>query len=346
MAHLRLSVRESSVLLRRLALYLRSGMPLMRALSLMEDGVREKQLCTALGGAIQEGSTLADALEQHPRAFPSLVGPLVRAGEASGTLAPTLAELALLLEARRALHAKLVSALIYPCLIVVATVGIALFLVLYAFPKIVPVFRGFRAALPLSTRILIALADGAERYGVFLLVLLVAMVAAGIYALRTPSIAAWVDRTLLRLPVLGGLVQAYHLAHLMRTLSGLLRSGMRLVPALTLTHQAVESPTYRTLIQNAEERVMHGVPLSEALRSPIMPVFVRQMLTSGEATGSLAESIALVSETYATELDERARTLTTLIEPVLMIGVGLVVGFIALAIITPLYRITEDLTLH
>lgn len=342
------NVHETMLLIRRLALYLHSGIPLVRSLALMIEDARDTRILVALSLSIGKGRTLADALAQHPRAFPSYAIAIVRAGEASGTLARSLAQLAGILEARRALHAKIMGALAYPMIIVVATIGITSFLVLYAFPKIVPVFRGFHAVLPFSTRALLWFTDFCTQYGLYLFGLLSILSAGTVFLLRKPQVRMRAERLLLSLPLFGPLFVAYHIAQLARMLSMLLGSGMRIVPALALAEGASMSPTYRSALARSEQRVIQGMPLSEALvgYETAMPSFARQMIAAGEMTGSLAESFTIIAETYETDLDERSRMLASLIEPALMLVVGLVVGFVALAIITPLYRITQDLSLH
>jgi len=270
---------------------------------------------------------------------------MIEVGEQSGTLRESLSYLAIALKKQQALKGKLIGALIYPAIIVVTTCGICIFLILYAFPKIIPIFRGFGSALPFATRALIAVSDLLSKYGLIFILLLLLIGVIAFFLLRIPTLRSQYDFLVLRIPILGSLIQTYYLSSISRTLSTLLRTGIGIVPALELASATSRSKAYAESLISVRDRVLAGERIADSL-SPYSVPFPRmyiQMVGTGERTGSLPNAFHQLSDHYEEEFDTASSTLATLIEPVLMIVMGLLVGFIALAIITPVYQITQDM---
>lgn len=347
----RMPLSERILLYSRLSLYLRSGIPIRDALGFIRSSAKRDaslRILNEVEKAILHGTSLTRAFGAFPEAFPSFETHLVGIGERSGSLPENLAYLASLLGRRRALSRKIRGALVYPGVIVFGTVAVTGFLLLYTFPKIVPIFRGLNTPLPFTTRALIGVSDLVTEHGFLLPV--VPCLAATLFAwcLRRPQARRRVERASLRSPVVGRLIRAYNLALISRTLSTLLSSGIPLIPALELVGNGIRHEEYREAVRRVGDRVNEGQRLSGELSgSPrLFPSTLIELVSAGESTGSLGQSLATCAELYEEELDEGTRTLATLIEPALMIAMGLLVGFIAMAIITPIYGITQNLTLR
>mgnify|MGYP003887982001 CR=1 FL=1 len=224
-----------------------------------------------------------------------------------------------------------------------ATAGICSFLILYAFPRIVPLFRGFGSELPFATRTLIALSDSMAQYGLWMLIGAVVMSVAGILLLRRPHIRTAFDKALLRAPGVGGVLRSYYLTRTSRSMHVLLTAGVGIVRALDLA-AASGNRAYAAAFTSCRTSVLEGEKLADALSRYryCFPRMYTQMIATGERTGSLPAMFLMLETQYEEDFVSLSERLTALIEPVLMIVMGLLVGFIALAIITPVYQITQD----
>lgn len=343
--NVRMPAQEQIVFARRLSAYLHAGVPILEALStLAEDAhTRTRPGLEGATRAVASGMPLSGALQDSCRMHAYAVA-MIEVGERSGTLKEALSRLSVSLAKQRELTQKLVGALAYPAVILLATAGISLFLVLYAFPKIVPLFRGFGAELPFATRALIALSDFLGSYGVYLFASLVAASVLVSVLMRRPRIRLVFDRLLLGIPFLGNLIATYQLSSIARTLTTLLSSGVSIVPALALAERTCGNRAYAAALSEVHDCVIAGERIADALvRLSCFPRMYVQMIATGERTGSLPASLNALAEQYEEEFRSASSTLTALIEPVLMVVMGLVVGFVALAIITPVYQITQDM---
>jgi type II secretory pathway component PulF len=297
---------------------------------------------------VSRGTSLADALATFEYLVGAFTVNIIKVGEASGTLSGNLAYLAEELKKKDALRKKVLGALVYPAIIIIATVGISLILTVYIFPKISPIFQGFKHQLPLSTRILIALSSFLIHNGILFFVVLVGVCVGLIFLMRIPRMRRVTDQTILTLPIFGTLSRSYNLANITRTMSLLLNGDVHIVPALEIISKSTANTVYQDDLTRIADAVRHGKKLSMHMREcgDRFPALCTQMIAVGEETGDLAGSLMYVSDMYEEDINELTKNLATLIEPVLMIVMGIIVGFIAISIITPIYGITQDLTLH
>lgn len=344
-----LSLKARILFYDRLALYLRSGIPIREALALIRDSEHQRptrETYARLLDTVMQGTALSRALDAA--AFPRFETHVLYVGEQSGRLPQNLAYLASLLRRKQLLLSKIRTALAYPLLVACGSIALTVFLLVYSFPKIIPLFRGLHSTLPPSTRALVGVSDFLGDYGLVLLAGSALCAVAAALALRLPPVRHKCDRVVLHLFVVGSFSRSYHLAVFSRTLSSLLGSGIPLLPALGLARDGTRQSAYRDVLGIAQHRVSAGAPLSQTLREHtfLFPPALTGLVASGEATGSLAESFSAVAEICEAELDERTHALTTLIEPVLMIFMGLVVGWIAVAIVSPIYGLTQNLAGH
>jgi type II secretory pathway component PulF len=334
-----------------LALFLHAGIPITQALALIQEDTYSKQatyILSVIAEDIAHGSPLSESLRRFEKIFGKLATQLIAVGETTGTLSQNLERLAHTTEKQQALARKVLSALIYPTVIVLGTICIALFLTLYAFPKLMPIFRGFHTKLPLTTRILIGIHDILVQDWMYLIVGIVFLTASFTWAVRHPQGRTLMHRAALRLPIIASFVRTYQLARISRILAVLLESGVRILPSLEMARSAVILVPYQQAFVSVDICVANGDRLSGSFRAfpTLFPSLFLQLVAAGELTGTLAESFATLAGIYEAEIDERAQNLTVLIEPLLMITMGLVVGFVALAIITPIYSLTQNLTVQ
>ncbi|MBI5004053.1 type II secretion system F family protein [Candidatus Kaiserbacteria bacterium] len=344
----RFRLQDRILFMKRLGMIMRSGIPLMEALRMLGDESRTRSstyIYKSLIADVSNGQSLSSGLARFERHFGEFCVNIIRVGEASGTLRENLEYLAEDMKRKQALRRKVVGALVYPAVIVVATIGIVTMLTIYIFPKIIPIFASVKTTLPLSTRVLITISNFLSAWGVLLFFGVAAFVFCLIFLMRIPNVRYWFDHLLLHIPLFGALSRYYNLANISRTMALLLRSDVRIVAALDLAAASTRDLAYRRALVVARDRVIQGQDISQYFRqSPrLFPEMFVQMIVIGESTGSLSDAFEYSAEIYEEEISELTKNLTTLLEPVLMIVMGLIVGFIAVSIITPIYSITQSL---
>ncbi|HVM73265.1 MAG TPA: type II secretion system F family protein [Candidatus Paceibacterota bacterium] len=348
---LRFPVREQILFAKRLAMILRSGVPLREGLLMLDVAGSSRSsgyILTHIIADVSRGTTLSSALAVFERVVGVFAINIIRVGENSGTLGSNLAYLAEELKKRDTLRKKVLGALVYPAIIIIATIGISLVLTVYIFPKITPIFKGFKHQLPFSTRLLIGASSFLLADGVWLIIGSIGVIIIGVFLIRIPRVRRVLDHGILALPIVGRLACSYYLASITRTLSLLLVGGVRIVPALDIIAESIDNIAYREAVEGIAHAVGCGRKLSLEMyaHSTRFPALCAQMVAVGEETGDLQGSLMYIAEMYEEDITDLTRNLTTLLEPVLMLLMGTIVGFIAVSIITPIYGITQDLTLH
>ncbi len=341
----RASPQELAVMTRQLSTLVSAGLPLVECLSALIDQVDSeglKRMLTETRERVNEGSSLADALAEHPKLFSDLYVNMVRAGEASGALDVVLLRLADYTESTARLRSKLRSALTYPILMVVVGGAILFFLLSYVVPKITRIFTESKQVLPLPTRALLAISGAFASYWPVVLVLLIAAAFGFRYWVRTPTGRARYDRWILRLPVFGKLLQKIAVARFSRTLSTLLKSGIGLLPSLDIVKNIVDNKVLYDATEAARDAIREGQSIAPPLKkSGIFPPLMIHMIAVGEKSGQLEEMLFKTAQTYEAEVDTTIATLTTLLQPVMTIFMGGVVLFIVLSILLPIFQMTQ-----
>lgn len=344
-----LAARDRALFIRRLALMMRSRVPLLRALSMLADDARtasESYVYRSIVLHVSGGQSLSHAVEQFEYCFGKLCVHVIQVGEHSGTLQENLSYLADELLRRERVRSKVIGALVYPIVVLIATICIALGLVVYLIPKITPIFQSFHMPLPLVTRALIGTSLFLQSWGVWLVLGLVALMVAGMYLTRRYEPFQRVAQgILIHMPIIGTLVRLYTIASICRTMGILLRDNGKILEALDAAATNARLLRFRDALKKIAEHVRQGQSLSSQMKaSGVFPSIVFQMVSVGEASGNLSESFLHVAELFENEIDDHTKHIATLVEPLLMIVMGIVVGVIALAIVTPIYHITQFLT--
>jgi len=336
---------QVAVVTRLLATLLRAGIPLSGALGALVEQTEDPELRTILEtvrNRVNEGAALCDALATHPRAFSDLYVNMVRAGEASGTLDQILARLADFLDAQIRLRGKVQSAMVYPALMTVAGGGILMVLMVVVIPKITQIFADLEQALPWNTQLLIFVSHITGTYWWALLLLLVGGVSGFRRWKRTEHGRVSWDRLVLRLPVVGPLARMLAVGRFARTLATMLRSGVDLLRALDIVKHMLNNSVLTKVVEEARVAIREGESIATPLkRSGQFPPVMVHMVAVGERTGQLEEMLENVAVAYEAEVDQRILRLTTLLEPVMIISMALVVGFIVFSILMPILQMNE-----
>jgi type II secretory pathway component PulF len=339
-------VIERALFARYFALMLRAGLDVKRALLALGQQTRSRTLRTALESVhhdIERGKTLADAMRPFPGAFPPIFVSFVQVGETTGRLQESLEVLAEQLAKEYEVNRAVRGGLMYPAVIVLVLIAVAVAMMFLVVPKLVEIFEGFEVELPLPTRILIAFSDAFQSYWPLFFVGFFAAIAAVFFLLRIRSVKAMVMRMLLWLPVVGSIMQKVNLARFSRNLSSLLHSGVSFTKALAILGTNTPHPTYAGVFAEASEHVKKGKQLSDFLDGfkRLFPPIVINVVRVGEETGALDEVLKETALFYEAEVDQTMKNLTSVMEPVLMVLVGLAVGALAVSVISPIYDLVN-----
>ena len=338
----RVSAQEVAVFTRLLSTMLSTGLPLVDSLSNLALQVTGyfREVIRSIQNDIQSGISLSEAMGRFPEVFSNLYVNLVKAGEASGKVSEVLGKLADTLESDLEFRGKVKGALIYPAIIVVAMGGIGIFMMTTIIPQIAKVYTDFKADLPLPTRILIGISTGLTTYLPFVLVLLV-LAYFGYRTLRKNTVSDYlINNSLYKAPVFGPLNEDVVLAILCRTLGTLLGAGVAIIDSLNIVSATMANDYYRSGIESASKAVEKGLPLSQSLRrSAVFPVMVAQLVAIGEETGTLDQSLARLAKFYEDEAERKVKVVTTAMEPLIILLMGIGVGGLAIAVLLPMFNL-------
>lgn len=330
---------DLSVFTRQLATLVQAGLPVeeaLKAISKQSDKPKLRSIVLAVRSRVVEGHTLATGLSDFPRAFPEIYRATVSAGEHSGHLDLVLEQLADYTESSHDTSRKVKGALIYPVVLVGFSLLIVIGLLNFVVPKMVSVFESSGQALPGLTVGLIAVSDAIQNYGIYMLLIIIALVMGVRYLLKNPLIRYRVHHLLLRTPVLGRLSQVINASRVANTLSILSRSGVQLVEALTIAAQVTTNVCIRKAVQDAAVMLREGSSLNRSLdQSGHFPPMMIQMIASGEASGELDSMLTRAARAQDRELQSSISTIVSLFEPLMMMFMGVVILVIVLAIMLP-----------
>jgi len=338
----KVNVRELAILTRQFSTLLGSGVHLSEALNVLVEQIQDRHLEVVyrdLREKIVSGSGLADALSFHPNYFSDLYINMVRAGEASGNLDEVLARLADYLQKQANLRGKIAAAMTYPAVMVFVGFGVVVFLMTYVVPRITGILQSKDNVLPAPTVILMTASDLFKEYWWFGLIALVAAYVFAKLAIATEKGRLFFDTFILKIPVIGTLLQKSAISRFTVTLSTLLKSGLPALDALSIVSKVVNNALLSRVISQVAERILEGADIATPLRkSKMFPPMVGYMIAVGEQSGELENILDRISETYEEEIDLAVQRLTALIEPVIIVGLAVVVGFIIMAVLLPLLQ--------
>lgn len=345
---LRIPLSEKILFAKHLSMMVNAGMTEVDSVRLIRKQVKSKSFNYILDrilADLESGQFLSVSLRQFSSAFGEMFISLIAIGEISGTLSENLNYLAFELKKSQQLRSKVRSALIYPAVIFAATMGVSAILVFFVLPKILPVFYSLRIELPAETKFLIAGSNFLFHYyywviaGVFVFFILV------MFLLKIPAVRYFYHRFILLLPFVGKTAVAFNMASITRTLGILLKSGIKIVEAVSTTSNMVSSDVYKRALLLTAEEIRKGEPLYKYFEKhpSLFPPTVSRMIEVGENTGKLEENLFYLADFYENEVDEITKNLSSILEPVMLVVMGTLVGFVVISIIKPIYQVSQSL---
>lgn len=337
-------MKEKVVFMRQMATMVGAGLPLSRSLEIMTQQVSNPQFKKVLKNvldSVQSGKTLADSFRAEEEVFDNITVNLIEAGEESGNLDIVLERLATELEEKDDLTGKIKSAMIYPAIILVIIVVVILLMMFVLVPAMADIYDDFDAELPLITRVLMSMSDFVINYWWALLVGALVIFIGGKFYLDSPGGKRTFDKLVLKIPIVGDIVAKMQISQFTRILSLLLGSGLSIIKAIELTADSLSNSMFRETLMEAKNEVEKGGPLAIPIaRSEYYPLLVSSMVAVGEETGEMDTVLAKVAEYYKSEVDTATGNLSTVLEPVFLVVMGVAIGFIALGVYMPMFQLS------
>ncbi len=343
-----IKTEEKITFTKNLSAMLSAGLTLSRALSVIERQSKNKYLKAVVASIeekIKTGGSFHEALMMHQKVFPELFIAMAKAGEESGTLAESLKSIAKQMDRSFTLQKKVKGAMIYPSIILSAIVVIGVLMLMFVVPTLSATFESLGVELPMATKVIIGISNFLAE-NVIISLLLLAGFFAGIYAFTHSRFgAALILQIALRIPVIGDLVRETMGARAARALSSLLSSGVEMLTAIKIAGEVVGKNVFGVVLTEAEERVRKGEALSATFNKypDLFPAFFTDMILVGEETGKVSDMLGQVAEYYETDVEDRTKDLSTIIEPLLMLFIGVFVGVFAISMITPIYSLSSKI---
>lgn len=330
---------------RQLSTLIDSGLPLLRSLNVLGEQTESPNLKAQIKDAaasVQGGSTFSDALAKHPRTFSKLYVNMIKAGEAGGVLEVVLARLAEFSEKEAAVRAKVKGAMVYPALVILVGVGVVLFLTIAIIPTFVSMFTEVGVTLPLPTRIMVGVSDFLKGFWWVNIAAILALVTIYKMWVRKEKGRYQSDKVKLKIPILGELVKKSCISRFARTLGTLITSGVPILQALLIVKDTAGNEVIARAMVAVHNSIREGESIAGPLgKSPVFPPMVVHMVAVGEETGALDNMLIKVSDAYDREVDITVNALTSVLEPILILGMGVVVGFIVISMYLPIFQMTS-----
>lgn len=344
----RVKMHDRIIFARNLGAMIDAGLPVSRALSVMERQAKNqklKKILASLNSDISSGKTLSDGMKLFPDTFSSLFISMVKAGEQSGSLSQSLKVVANQMDKSYSLQKKVKGAMMYPSIILIAMVIIAILMLTFIVPTLTTTFKELQVELPLSTQLIIGISDLIRNHGLLVLAGIVVAGLALYMAAKKPKGKRALHYSILKIPIIGAIVKEINAARTSRTLSSLLYAGVDVVEAIKITGEVIQNVFYKEVLAKAGEAIEKGAPISQVFleREDLYPVFVGEMISVGEETGKVGDMLLGVATFYEDEVEQKTKDMSTIIEPFLMIVIGSAVGFFALAMMSPTYSLMSSL---
>ncbi len=325
-----------------------SGLSIARALKNLAEQSKSKathDIVRALHDDVVKGTSLSDAMAKHKEMFNELFVNMVRVGEVGGNLDESLTIIAHQLEKEQTLRARVRGAMMYPAIVLIAMIGIAVLMLTYILPQIMGVFDDMHVTLPASTLFIMKMSTGLRTHGVVIGIVILMLVSFFVLSLRTAIGRRVLSAVVVRIPVVKPMVIAVNCARFARIHSSLLKSGVSVVESLTIVRNTLRNTLYRDALQDAIDAVQRGESLADIIRKypKIFPVMVPQMIDVGEETGKTGAMLLKIAEFYEAYVEQMTKNMSSIVEPLLMLVIGSGVGFFAVAMLKPMYSVLENI---
>ncbi len=327
---------------------LSAGLPISRALSALSRQTQNKKFKQVIAGietSIQKGEQLSTAMERYPKVFSNLFTSMVKSGEKSGKLAESLTIISQQLERDLTLTRRIRGAMMYPMIILIAMVCIGILMMYFVVPTLLAVFKDLNVELPFSTKVVIFVSNSFINNTFFVILIGIALVAVIFWAIRSKKGKRAIDAILLHAPLLSPIVKKINSSRTTRTLSSLISSGVDITEAFEVAQNVVQNHYYQEVLNKAETEIQKGSPIAKIFiaAEKLFPPLVGEMVAVGEETGQLPQMLSRLASFYEEEVEESTKNLTIIIEPILMIFIGAVVGFFAISMVQPMYSMMGGL---
>ncbi|HMQ01656.1 MAG TPA: type II secretion system F family protein [Candidatus Doudnabacteria bacterium] len=335
--------------IQNLDLLLKSGVAAPRAMRIIAKQTANRKFRTIVDGLaddVEAGKSLHEAMSAYPKIFSHIFLSMIEVGELSGNLEKSLEYLRIQLQREADLKSKTKGAMIYPAVIVTAMIVIGILLAIFVLPSLTSTFKDFDTDLPILTRIVIIISDFMAANSILVIVGMIILAVGAVVGLQTTTgkrLLAWF---LLHMPMINNITRKINIARFARILGSLMKSGISVVQGLVVTSEALSNVYYQEVLHETANDVKLGKPLTESLakHEKLFPFIVTQMLAIGEETGNLEDILEQLASANEAEIDDTMKNLSSIIEPILLLVIGVVVGFLALALIMPIYNITQTIS--
>jgi len=344
----RVPIMQKILFVSHLKTMVKAGLSLIDALRILSAEIENKKLRTVIGQitiGVEEGLQLSEVLAKYPKIFPSIYVSMIGAGETAGKMETALDQVSVQMKKNHELSSRIKGAMMYPAVIVTAMIGISIEVVVFILPKLLIMFKDFGAELPLPTRILIFITDSTTKYGLWMLGFIIIFIVTAFWLIKKPDVKRVVHATNLALPIIGGIIKKINLARFTLTLSSLLESTIPIIDATRISSEVLGNVIYKESLLIVSESLKKGETLSDILRQfpKIFPPMVTEMIMVGERSGKTEDMLRELAEFYGNEVDTTMRNFTTIIEPIIILVLGLAVAGIAVAVIMPMYSLSQTI---
>ena len=341
-----IKMQEKINFARNLGSMITAGLAMSRALSVMERQTKNKELTkilVSLQKDVSEGKTLSTAMGSFKNVFSSLFISMVSAGEQSGNLAESLKIVGLQMDKNYALQRRVKGAMMYPAIILIAMVLIAILMLTYIVPTLMKTFTELKLDLPASTKFVLFVSNLVRDHGVIVFLSIAVVISGLIVWSKRASGKNIIHYAILKIPVIGGIIKEVNAARTARTLSSLLNSGVDVVESVRITKDVIQNVHYKAVLEKAGEAIKKGDPISKIFteNEKLYPLFLGEMMNVGEETGKIGEMLMGVAVFYEEDVEQKTKDMSTIIEPFLMVFIGAAVGFFAVAMISPMYSLVN-----
>jgi type IV pilus assembly protein PilC len=338
--------RDLAVMCRQFATMVQAGVPLLQTIRIISQQCDNKTLQNTMkkvGGNLEGGMSLTESLKPYPQVFPSLFTSMVEAGEVGGDLENVLERLAVNFEKEHDMREKVKSAMTYPTVVLVVAVLAVVALLIFVLPSMTKMLIDMKVPLPVTTKVIMGVSDFLKTYWYIVLALAVALASGCKAGVKTARGKKMKDAVVLKLPVMGPLVQKVIISRFCRSLGTLLKSGVPVLQALEVVKNIVDNHAVNMDLKEAERSIKEGQSFAEPLlRGRVFPPMVSTMMLIGEETGMVDTLLEKVADFYENEVDAMVSRLSSMLEPVLLVGMGVVVGFILISIMVPMFTVMDS----
>lgn len=343
------SGKDLLFLTKHLGTMLKSGISIGEVLEILAEQAQSpalKKIVLDVGVGINSGKMLSEAMSRHPKTFSKFFVSMIKVGETSGSLEESLGYLSTQLEKDYAFKQKVTAASLYPIIVLCMAFGVVTQTVVFTLPKLSALFKSFDSELPFATRVVLAISDWSRDYGVVSVIGFIVFIVALKFITLFEPFKFWWESFLFKLPVIGDFIKSSELTIISRNMGIMLKNGIPISEALSIQQASSKNSVYQKYLMTLLREVNNGQSMDQVFRDgnfENIPIIAKRMIAVGEKSGKLDESFLYIGDFFEAEVDSTSKNLTAVLEPALLIVIGLLVGFLALAIISPVYEFTAKI---